>query len=87
MTDNLAAPVPEKCCFCFYQPGGHLMAKSHYALSLIALIIGIVVGVDDKRSVHFDFFFVGKFNFFICKLNFADHSPNSIQLRRVTTRV
>ena len=56
MTDNLAAPVPEKCCFCFYQPGGHLMAKSHYALSLIALIIGIVVGVDDKRSVHFDFF-------------------------------
>ena len=51
MTDNLAAPIPEKCCFCFYQPGGHLMAKTHYAMSIGAIIFGIMVGVGNQNRL------------------------------------
>ena len=55
MTDNLAAPIPEKCCFCFYQPGGHVMAKLHYVLSIGAIIFGIMVGMGDEHRLKTTF--------------------------------
>jgi len=47
LTENISPIHPPRCCFCCYQPGGHMMGRFHYFMTVCSIILGIVTGLND----------------------------------------